>query len=532
MMKLSALALTTAICIALTGTAKAGPVEQFSGAFQESGKPSQIVAPYVWGGGGLFVSADAGKTFGLVCSASSGDANLITQNTDRIVYLSGAGATYIGLFGGMWKGDENGCGLKQVPELRGHVLGDIQGDPIDPKRTYVATADGADAMGNPKNNGLLMNDGTSDAFVLFGKQEPTWVKSIDVVKNGTGRRIYETGATSMQVTDPTTGMPTDNVHYYVRMSDDDGVTFTQSEYDLTQFGPIDVHGLFKVMAVDPANPDQVYAVVTRDMAPDTVLYNPLQGKAGAWQMVTEVGDLEAMEFTPDGKLYFGDYDQASPALFVIDKPGAAPRMLNNQWKVGCLHYDAMGQRMLACRDWQFGTADLTSGEFNVLYDMRCADHFVSCPDQDSMHTACEVQLEAAFCGGSHYPAAPVCVGYDQGDGATAYIDSSDYTCIGPTVTPKPAGAMTNAPGGVAMTPVAGSTGLAGAGVGTAGSSAGAMSVAGAGGIMIAPNAAPPVPSSRGGCSVSQLASDDAATRVGVVLLVVVPMMLRRRRRAA
>jgi hypothetical protein len=532
---------TLLLCLALAGSAHAGPVELFSGAFQDVNKPSQIIAPYVYGGGGLFISADSGKTFSMMCSAS-GDPNLITQNTDRIVYASGAGAAYIGLFGGMWKGDENGCGFKPVPELMGRVVSDIKGDPTDPKRTYVATSDGGDANGNPKNNGLLMNDGTSDAFMLFGKQEPIWVESINVVKNGTGRRIYETGVTSVQKTDPQTMMISDDVHYYVRVSDDDGATFTQNEYDLSQFGPMDPNAEFKVVTVDPQNPDHVYAVVRRDMNPDTVLYNPMQGKAGAWVMVTEVGDLEAMEFAPDGKLYFGDDDQMSPALFVVAKPGDPPTMLSNKWKVGCLHYDTAGQRMLACHDWQFGTADLTSGDFSTLYDMRCADKFVDCPGQDSMHTVCQTQLLAAFCGVTHYPAAPVCIGYDQGDDASVYFDSLDYTCNGPIVTPKVAGTTPTAPsldGGVPMSIAAGSVAVATAGTGAGGFSGGpAMPVGTAGqsavvataGAPAAGAAAPAPTTAKSGCSVSAPAGAESYGGAIFALLGGLALIVRRRTR--
>jgi hypothetical protein len=494
----------------------AGPNELFWGALQIDGKPEQIIAPYVYGGGGLFVSSDAGKSFGLMCS-SAADPNLQTTTPERLVFASGTGAVYIGIYDGLWQGDANGCGFVTVPELSGRRVADLQGDPLDPRRTYVATATGDGAQ----DNGLSVNDGTSAAFVPFGEQGTTWIESLRVVKNGSGRRIYETGVTSVQITDPATGLPADDVHYYVRVSDDDAVTFSQYEYDLDQFGPTSASARFRIVAVDPQNAEHVFAVVRRDVN-DLLVYSPQQGKAGTWVMLTEVGDLEAIEFAPDGKLYFGDYAQASPSLFVVDEPGDMPRLLTNTWKVGCLHYDSVGRRMLACHDWQLGTADLTSGAFSPIFDMRCADRFVECPGQASMQAACALQLSTAYCGTGHYAAAPLCGGYTVEGVSASFIAELDYTCNGSAVVPKIAGASGAGMAGTAGTNAAGisGTGTPSAGTGAAnGGNTGAVA-AGASGPMPA--------TAKGGCDVASVGA--GARPTATFVLSGLSLVLARRRR--
>ena len=55
--------------------------------------------------------------------------------------------------------------------------------------------------------------------------------------------------------------------------------------------------------------------------------------------------------------------------------------------------------------------------------MRCAEHWNECPNKNAaaLHTVCEAQLIAGYCGVTHYPLAPVCDGYD----IPAYLHPAD-----------------------------------------------------------------------------------------------------------
>jgi hypothetical protein len=498
--------------LALSGTAHAGPIELFSQTSIDPANPMQLVIPYRYGGGGMFISADGGSKYGLLCTSA---INPAVVHDDVQVYTSAKGDIYIGVFDGLFKGDKNGCNFTAVPELstapNKHYIAAVTGDPIDQNRIYAVTTDAS-----PAKNGLYMTDGTGP-FMPFGTAEELFVNTLHVVKNGTGRRFYVTGVKS--------DVMTNKVTYTVRVSDDDAKTWTSNEVAIDTYGPMDMYADFNIVAIDPTNPDHVLARIARDQDIDTLLYSPMQGKAGTWTVVAEVKDLAAVAFTPEGKLYFGDNDQSSPAIFSIDKLGDAPKMLDGKWKVGCLQYDAANKRMFGCNDFRFGTVDMTTGLFNITLDMRCAQSFVECPGSAAtMHDMCQAQLLNAYCGQSHYPAAPLCKGYDQGEGADQFIASLDFTCQDGKVVVKPDDdelAMSSSAGTGAAGASAASSGAAGAsstasGVSTAGVSASQPSAAagtGATTASTAESAAPP-PTKSGGCSVSE---PGAGTSFGALL---------------
>lgn len=529
-------------CALFTAPAHAGPIELFRNTAQNPTMPDQLVAAYIYGGGGLFVSGDGGKSFGLTCSGATNPDLKFERDISQFA-VSGEGNIYVGLFNGLWRGQSNGCGFAEVPELKGHIIGALAVDPIDPNRIYVGTSDGYNADGTPKTNGMWMSDAASKPFTQFGKQDTTWYATLNVIKNGAARRMYATGVVSKTIMDAM-GNPASEVHYYVRVSDDEGKTWTDNEYDINQFGPKSSSADFAIVAIDPANPDHVLANVSRDMMPDSFVYSPMQGKAGTWQQIAEVGDLHGVAFAPDGKLYFGDDDQNSRSFYVVDKLGDMPKKLADNWKVSCLRWDASKNRMLACKDWQFGTVDLTSGAFSSMLDMRCAQNFVKCPDESTVKKACEAQLLAAYCGVTHYPLAPLCDGYDQGPDAATFISAQDYMCVNGMVVDKPDDAMSGGSSGVS----AGSAGAAGASVPLqSGPPPGSVSAAGTGassGASGAGTTTPPAanggtttpptttaPAPKSGCSVSfGERSDGSWLGAGFAALFVVSLARRRRRR--
>jgi MYXO-CTERM domain-containing protein len=488
--------------VMVAGRVHAGPIELFNGAIVNPAQPMSVIAPYQYGGGGFFVSKDGGKNYGLMCTSAIDPITL--QNSNPSMTLS-AGSLWIGVFGALWHGSKEGCDWAQIPELMGRYVSVVTGDPLDPMRTYAATSDNPDMKGP---NGLYVNDAAKGmTFTALGATSDHLINTLHVVKNGTARRFYETGVklSTMAGTDP---------QYFVRVSDDEGKTWTDNEYKIDQFGPKDMYAEFDIMAIDPQLPDHVIGRVRRTSMVDTVLYSPMQGKAGTWVQLAEITAFDAVAFAPDGKLYIGDSDQTTKSLYVVEKPGDMPKKLTDTWKVGCLTYDTANKRMLGCHDFRFGSVDLTTGLFTNELDMRCAEHWNECPGKDAaaMHEVCGPQLQAAYCGLSHYPIAPVCAGYDQGPDAQTFYDSLDYTCKdGKTVTkPDDTGqAGSSAAGGA---PAAGTMGTAGtpaaAGSGGVDHSAhgGAGQAAAAGSVAPSAGAAAPQPPKSGGCSVA--AGDD------------------------
>jgi MYXO-CTERM domain-containing protein len=440
----------------------AGPIELFYSAEQDPASPDEIVAPYQYGGGGLFISQDAGKSYSLMCmSQANPKLSQTGASAPKVLYSNGS--IYISTFDGLWKGDKNGCNFALLPELMKFVS-DVAADPLDPKRVYAVTS-----VASPAMNGIYMSDGTGP-FAAFGAQEQIFVNTIHVVKKGTARRFYETGVVSDTMTNKVT--------YSVRVSDDDAKTFTNNPIDLMQFG-MDEYAPFSIMAIDPTNPDRVIARIDRDKdsgMKDTLLESLDAGKT--FRSVMELGDLQAAAFTPDGKLYFGDNDQNERKFYLLDKAGGEAQMIGSGWKVSCLNWDDSKKRMLACYDFRMGTADLDTGMFNMTLDMRCAGSFVECPGASmSSADACKTQLLAAYCGYGHYPAAPLCMPYDTGPDADALVSSAGYACKDGMVTDPNAG---DPPGsGSNGQPLGGTTGST---TGVGGMSGGAVQSAGSGAI--------------------------------------------------
>jgi hypothetical protein len=410
----------------LSRQAHAGQPELFDGVQQASSDPSSVLIKYQWGGGGFLVSHDGAKEFGLVCSSSV--SSELRSNT-LLVHRTGADRVFVGSFSGLWRGDGNGCGFVAVDALKDAFVTAIAGDPDDPMRTYVTTAKGDAAA----RNGVFANDGTSDTWTALGSLDPAWIQTLHVVTTSSGKRFWETKVFPSPP-DPQSMLSDNVVHYVTRYSDDEAATWTEHELSpVTQFGMEDPRASFRLIAVDPKNPDGIYGVVIRNSLPSDLLFSASRGEPGTWSKLAEVTEFGGIAITPDGKLYFSDQGQMTKQVAVIDGPNSSPRKLTEQYIVGCLHWDDSQKRMLACRQFQFGTIDLESGAFSVLYDMRCGERFSHCPGIES---ACAAQLSSAWCSTGHYPSAPLCAGYDiagRGEFNEKYVE---FDCVDGFAVPR------------------------------------------------------------------------------------------------
>ncbi|HTU60983.1 MAG TPA: hypothetical protein VMF89_21165, partial [Polyangiales bacterium] len=108
-------------------TALAGPVELLNGVSIDPADPSHMIVPYSFGGNGMFVSKDGGKTLSWLCSAGIAP-NAVNRNSRA--FIGGDSAIYLGLFDGLVKGSPDGCGFAPVPELDKKYIADLANDPI------------------------------------------------------------------------------------------------------------------------------------------------------------------------------------------------------------------------------------------------------------------------------------------------------------------------------------------------------------------------------------------------------------------
>jgi hypothetical protein len=495
----------------VSATAFAGPVEQLDAVSIDPADPSHIIVSYRYGGGGMFVSHDGGKKFGWLCSA--GVATSAVNRNGRAI-IGTDGAIFLGQFDGLLKGQPDGCGFAPVAEMDKKYIADLATDPIDPKRTYVVTT-------NPMvDNFIYMSEG-GGPFMPFGAPVQHFIDSLDVVKVGEGRRFYETGVV--------TNVMTNEVKYSVRVSDDNAETWTDEAYDLAQFGPMDMYAEFSIVAINPTNPDEIIGRVWRKQAVDTLVVSKEKGKAGSWQMLAEPTEAEGIVYTPEGVLYFGDSDQKTPGLYVVEKSGDAPKMLSNTWKVMCLGYDSANKRLLGCSNFYlFGEVDTEAGTLEPLLDLRCTENFVECAGQEEMAMVCEPQAKADFCHVTHWVIAPLCDAYDRGADLITYQQAQTIMCVDGFGVPKVEGSTPGggaAGGGAAGAPATGVGGTTGS-MNPASTAAGASAPASAGS---GGTAAGGSKKSSGGCSVTE-----AAPSAGLVSWLVsfgtLALVMRSRRR--
>src|SRR6185503_9190446 len=133
-------------------------------------------------------------------------------------------------------------------------------------------------------------------------------------------------------------------NYVIRVSDDDGATWTEHVYGAAG-------GLLNVQAVDPTNPDRLVISIERpgDAGPlpataDSVLVSSDQGKTfEPYLTVTEIGGVA---FAPDGRVWIGDagngLDPTQPQglYFAKSLEEPATKLPMSNYPVQCLGFQS------------------------------------------------------------------------------------------------------------------------------------------------------------------------------------------------
>ena len=449
------LALAPFLALQLPDAARAGPVEQLIQFVMHPTDPTRMVVRYFNGGDGAFVTTDGGKNWKLLC-----DALLFGPATAHggPLVITGGGTMVMGLPTGMWHDDGHVCGWTDEAKYDGVWIQGFAVDPTDPTLTYAATSNGGEA------NGILRRDARGTWSDLGTKAE-VLVTDLLVVPHGSGRRFY-LGAVLGQIT--TDGGKAEST-YAIRVSDDDGVTWTEHMYGAVDGSP-------NVQAVDPTNPDRVVLSIERPgdtggtvaTTTDSVLVSNDQGKTfKPYLTVTEIGGVA---FAPDGRVWIGDagnqLDPTEPrGLYFaksLDKPATKLPMSN--YPVQCLGYQPATDTLYACQPSTFGSVDTTDGAFTTSLDVRKVARFVDCAGVD-MAATCQTQLCGAYCGFGHFAQAPVCCAYDTFSCGPAAAESAVCPAMGGR------GGTAN-DGGTGGAGGAGGAGVSGGGGGASGGDAG------------------------------------------------------------
>ena len=386
----------------LPGRASAGPVEQLAQVALHPTDPNVMVLRYMNGGDGLLYSDDAGASFKLIC-LSAIDPMLRRIGT---IAVAGDGRLVMGLFDGLLEDQGGGCGFTAVPGLTDTWISDLAVDPTDPQVLYASTSKSMMNGAGAAPNGLYRRDGAGE-FSQFGSLETLLITRLRLTSTDAGLRIYQS-AIHGTVPGMIDGMPVmDLPNYVIRVSDDGGATFTEFPYG-TGDG-----SAFRLVGVDPSNPDRILAVLDRTQENDELFVSSDRGQTfDSYHMLSQIS---AVEFAPDGRVFIGEAASstdptASVGLWFAASLDESPSKLAD-YPVACLAYQASTETLFVCQRWAFGTADQTDGAFTERASFKTIDEFVSCEGVD-MADSCMTQLCGDYCGLAHFASAGVCQVYD------------------------------------------------------------------------------------------------------------------------
>jgi hypothetical protein len=380
----------------------AGPIELFASVETASENPDRVVARWINGDGGIFVSNDKAMTFGIACfTAASPD---LMGRSVQAFKTAPDGSQCVGTVSQTFCSNASGCGWKEATELNGKWISDFAEDPMDKQRLYLATGT---AEGD---NGVWVREEPIAQMKQLGTQMKAWFSRLFVVPLPEGkRRFYASSQETVTIPSTDGGMPQQGPKYFIRYSDDDGMTWTSYPY-----GDIAERTNLRLVGVDPTNPDRILILLVRtaEGLTDDLLFSDKRGEPGSFTKIGSVTAFSNATFMPDGTLWYGDNDQMTPGLYKVAKLGDAPEMVSSAYKVGCVTYDAPSDRLYICADWRLGTADRTTGEFTTLFDIRKAESFLNCEGEAPLSERCGPALKSPnFCDITHYPDSPVCVKY-------------------------------------------------------------------------------------------------------------------------
>ena len=387
--------------LAFAPAVQAGPVEALVQVALHPKNPDVMVLRHEFGGEGIFISKDRGKSWSYVCNSFIDPSMQARRGT---LSVAGDGAVLLGVFDGVWRGDANGCGWALDDALKTKWVPDLTQDPIDADVMYAITSNG-----NPGSlNGVMRRDGSGNWTDLGSKAEMLLTR-LRVAKNGAARRFYQSAVEGMRMIDGVT-MPVPN--YTIRVSDDDGATWQKYPFD-TQEASIS----FRMLAVDPTNPDRIVAWIDREVSTgnqDSVLVSSNRGET--FSEYLKLTDFGGITFAPDGRVWLADRGSTTDpdalrGLWSAANLDTAATHLQKDTSFACLAYQAESEVLYGCQLRKFGSLDPADGTFTELFSFNKVEKFVECEGAEPMADACESQLCRDYCILGHFPETPMCVAY-------------------------------------------------------------------------------------------------------------------------
>lgn len=439
-----------AISFGFPFTAQAGPVEELVQLAVNPADADMMVVRFEYSGDGLLYSKDGGRTFSFVCGSSVSDPASEKGPLQKLgpIAVAGDGKVLLGVFGGLFRDDGQGCSWTREGDLVDRWVTDIVAHPSDPEVAFLITSNGGEAV-----NGVIRRnaDGT---FTELGSKKAMLISRLRVVDlpDG-GLRFYQSGVLGQIAVTEDGGVMTTKPNYAIRYSDDDGETWTEHELGILD-GPMRLEG------VDPSNPDRIVISVSRDRnamnvpLPDSVMVSSDRGETfEEWTEVTKFGGIA---FASDGEVWIGDGgDTSTPSaprgILHATSVAEVPDVLTSAYPVNCL--ELSGDALFVCQRFAFGRASLEDGTFTPALELSKLETMNQCDGKDTV-ALCRQQLCTGLCGTGHFAQAPMC--------RAAYDSNEDRGCA-------PVGGQAGTGGGV----IGGASGVGGtSGGGTSGGTAG------------------------------------------------------------
>ena len=370
---------------------------------------------------GLLVSQDDGCSFRWMCEQSIGYAGQF----DPKYAIARDGTLYATTFTGLRVSRDGGCTWQTATAKNTPGPGGIAGlwvDALDlgpDDEVWVGTA-----QSGGTNNVYLSDDAARTFRPMRLRSDVIWWKSVRVAPSD-ARRIYVSGYKVAPAAADVVGAPPDEhpgqPATYVFRSDDRGATWTGQPLTGWQMASAP---LALVEAVDPANPDHVFARSFGANPPGgDRLYRSTNGGATWTEVVATTDAIRRVLFTHDGKIIVAT---VASGVYESTNGGQTFEALPGQPQMACLDERSADGTLFACGsnwdpDFKALGRSSDAGRWDKVFRFVELAAPLSCPRQTAQYQTCEAKvwptLQEQF--GAH---APACAGPVVPDAAVPPVE--------------------------------------------------------------------------------------------------------------
>lgn len=259
---------------------------------------------------GLLVTDRGGPPWRWVCNAAFGARDV----EDPPIAIAPDGSLLVATADGLMRAERDGCAWTSPSESLRRFVIDVVADPADPRVLYALTSDGGDRP----NLLFRSDDGGSSWVPTSAPIEPILFETVRIAPSRR-ERIYLSGAYPSTSTEPRRA--------FVFRSDDGGASWTRIPFE-----PLRDGRNVLLLAVDPTNPDRLFAEVPGDRDDRLVRSDD----AGAsWTEVLVMPDVRGLVWSDDGRnVWTGGV--AGGGLWRSSDGGVSFEAVDKFLEVGCL----------------------------------------------------------------------------------------------------------------------------------------------------------------------------------------------------